>query len=480
MLYVKMLNKSEIEEVLIESVDNDDNVVKHTDRVMFNPELFSDGSMYVLSTIKPNPYEDSMIISIWLDDDSRTIIPTKWVEYIKDEESGKKFYFLDSHKYYPRIINGKRGMRLLIEDKKILHKDEIAVCNNCGDTLTDSDKNSNDEGLCKSCFMDKYTKNKNYSYKPTPEFNGVQQKSDTKYPIWYGIELEIGYNNKLKLAQYMSKYNDVLYLKSDSSITHGTAGGSEIVSHPCSFKYLMDKDNWVSNLSVLDVVDDTENNGCHIHVSRTAFVDDKHYAMVYHLMTEMGEWLQTVGGREFTGYCQFDSKETPHIARIKKEGTHCYRRQNWVNDRNSSTVEFRFFASSVDPKQIKRYIQFLDSLIKYTRYHSKMVSVEGWVKYCIKYSNKYTELVSFLQDNTPPLKRVVYRLPKYKKYTVDTLPFRKQSRVEKIETKDGKVYEVKYTGDIEWGSTYLYTSIVGEGHMDISYTNIKYFYVTKE
>jgi hypothetical protein len=109
-----------------------------------------------------------------------------------------------------------------------------------------------------------------------------------------------------------------------------------------------------------------------------------------------------------------------------------------------------------------------------------MVSVEGWVKYATKYSSKYKELVSFLQDNTPPLKRVIYRLPKYKKYDLDTLPFRQQKRVEKIETKDGRVYVLKYTGDIEWGSSYLYTAILDEGHIDINYRDITHFYVAKD
>ncbi len=185
----------------------------------------------------------------------------------------------------------------------------------------------------------------------------------------------------------------------------------------------MSKDSWVNSIDKIDCNTSTD-NGCHIHVSRTAFIDDKHYALTYHLLHSMakGGILEEIGGREFTDYCNLDTvppKIHKHTKTKKEEGS----RSMWCNETVENTVEFRFFLTTNDPKQLKRYIQLLDSTIKYTRYHKKTVSFKGLVKYIKKYTSKYKELSKFLEGKTDvEIQSVIFKLPKTKKYLPHTIP----------------------------------------------------------
>jgi hypothetical protein len=233
-----------------------------------------------------------------------------------------------------------------VEDLKIYKKGELDVCS-CGNVL---DVEEFDK--CSNCLVKDNYYIRNYSYKPTPEFQGKQSRQDKDNPIWYGIELEYGIHNKLPIAKLVEK--GAIYLKSDTSILRGVEGGCEVVTHPYSFTELMKKDNWISMLPELNVVEHSSDNGCHIHVSKTAWLDDKHYALTYHLLFRLAEQgvLEKLGGREFTSYCRLARKQLQHITKYSKsKSSNEGDRSVWCNENNVNTVEFRFFSSTKDPKQ---------------------------------------------------------------------------------------------------------------------------------
>ena len=65
---------------------------------------------------------------------------------------------------------------------------------------------------------------------------------------------------------------------------------------------------------------------------------------------------------------------------------------------NASTIEATFFSGTTKVANVKAYVQYLESLIKYTKYHSRKVSVTGWFKYIHKKPKKYKELLEVLGD----------------------------------------------------------------------------------
>lgn len=260
-----------------------------------------------------------------------------------------------------------------------------------------------DTGYCKECFYEKYIECNNYSYKPTPMFKGKQQSSDKDNPVWYGIELEYSINNTNKFGLFNYNHNKVdtkFYLKSDSSIAKpsGCVTTAEVVTHPHSFTELMGC-KWLNDLESIPSIDNEDTrrrNGCHVHISRTAFVDHKHYAKWYFFLYSLTDnVLNKIGRRECTEYCK--NRKNGNIF-TKENIYNCETREVVINERNTNTVEVRVFSSTNKPKELKQYIQLLESTLKYTKYASKVLTYDGWFAYINKYSSKYAELLEELQQ----------------------------------------------------------------------------------
>ena len=267
--------------------------------------------------------------------------------------------------------------------------------------------------------------------------------ADEATPTWYGLEVEVS-TSKDKLGKFMHKHHGSVYLKEDSSI-RGSGHNVEIVSHPHSFKGLMDSKSWLSEIGSVPT-QETDDNGCHVHISRTAFKDDKHYSLFYFLLHRMHQVATKVGGRELTTYCELNPTGRVH----SKTKEHCRNggRSVYLNERNEDTVEARFFKGTTKVSKLRAYVQLLESLIKYTKYHAKTVTVKGWFGYVTQKSTKYKELLEVLGDiDKEHLDiNVVYKEPRKKAYTIDTIKAKDLVNVFNITTsKNGDVLE----GEIE-------------------------------
>jgi len=263
--------------------------------------------------------------------------------------------------------------------------------------------------LCEACATKAVHKN-NYSYKPDYKFIGSQIKSDEDTPVWYGLEVEMSTDKRL-LRDFMYKHSNSVYLKDDSSI-RGSGYNVEMVSMPHSFSALMGKDSWLSQLNVLPY-EDHNANGCHVHISRTAFVSDKHYSLFYFLMYKMEKIATKVGGRDLTDYCQL--LPTGKVHSKKNAKTEGRGRSLFLNEQNTPTVEARFFKGTTKAQNLRAYVQFLESIIKYTKYHSTTVSAKGWFAYMTKKSKKYADLIAVvgsLDELEAEEAVVTYREPK--------------------------------------------------------------------
>jgi hypothetical protein len=413
------------------NLDVGENDVPHTDGIEYNTALLIDNNfMYpnVCTMVGCTEYEEGMYA------------------YLIANSNGDKTYvhFDWLYKINKRVLKVKEltSNIVKINTTTIFYKDTaevedistVPLCD-CGKIATTTFTDG--KHICNAC-IDKLTNLHSYSHKPNPIFVGKQIKADEETPIWYGLEVEMS-TKKQGLAEYAHINKDTLYLKSDSSI-RGDGYNVEIVTHPHSFNELMRDGGVLDTMSLLSD-EKSDNTGTHIHISRTSFVNDKHYSLFYFLLHKLEKVATYIGGRELTDYCRLVPTDKVHTKNNKLKGGGD--RTVYLNERNEATVEARFFKGTNNPTMLKSYVQLLDSLIKYSKYHSKTVTGKGWFEYVMKKSSKYQELadrlkeidVKLLDDTT-----VVYKLPKYVTKELNKCTVQELFGITSITLADERVY----------------------------------------
>lgn len=425
MLTVKLRDLDKVKAKLVE-VEEDGKKLKHTDGVLFKASIY--GELAGMSTIvvkEVNVYGDNFAFGVVKPNGAITYINPKWVTDLTDGTLTVKAISNKVSEATRTFMDVNASTFLNKDTLALIKKDSVKVCVCCGAPI-ENDADLRAAKLCRRCYIDKNFKVHNYSFKPAPDFTGAQLAVDVDNPIWFGVELEYGIHSKMSLLK--ATKGQKLYFKADTSIKNGDEGGVEVVTHPHSFSNLMGDDSWVNKIGGINCNSSTS-NGCHIHVGRTAWATDKHYALTHFLMFEMGNlnvgdrsMLEHIGGRKFTGYCDI-LQPTEKIHQVKKDGIKNGSRSVWLNENNAATIEFRFFGGTNDPKQVKRYVQLLEAVIKYTKHHAKTVSVNGLVAYVKKYKVKYAELFAFLEANNFNVNATVtYTQPKKRDYSINKLP----------------------------------------------------------
>lgn len=326
------------------------------------------------------------------------------------------------------------------ETNELIPSSDIKLCTSCGGPLDDTHPT-----ICKTCFETKYFNVKSSSHTPSPIFFGTQSGTLAKTnPAWYGIELEYGLHTKLPMAKFVHDFEEEIYLKSDGSIRGGNHK-AEMVSHPGSFTHLMSPDSWVSNLHTIDAEDMPLSNGCHIHISRTAFKDSKHYAKFKFLIQDNDELLELIGGRPLTSFCnKKTAKKLIHKCDKDYTGGEKY---STVNECHRATIELRFMASSNKPDQVKRYLQFIDSMLKYTAYYHQSASYQAYFSYVTKYKETYPLVHAILDANPTVIKgEVVYKEPELVEMNLNDM-----TQADILNTI--KIKFVKHVSDIKDGTS---------------------------
>jgi len=285
--------------------------------------------------------------------------------------------------------------------------------------------------ICSKC-IDKALEVHSYNYKPTPTFFGEGKKH-------YGIELEFGFTSKKQAAKIVVPNSTKVYLKQDSSIRGGTFK-AELVSHPHTFEELMAPTSYLNALDSA-TVEKNENNGCHIHISRTAFDSQKHFGLFYFLMYSSKQLLELVGGRKLNNYCAFSY--SGHVATKENLPSPTTERGRVINEQNEKTIEVRIFDSINNASRVKSYVQFLDSIIEYTRDAKVTVSITKYLAYVAANQDKYSELYAIIKDFKSPDKgTVVYKKPTIKTTTISKLPLSDLSLIISITTFNNEVYKL--------------------------------------
>ena len=217
-----------------------------------------------------------------------------------------------------------------------------------------------------------------------------QENSLNRTFLYMGIELELetGRFPREDCARYVldtinTQSNDIVYLKEDGSLDNGF----EIVSHPMTLGFAMEHFAWdgISGLIKRGCKSwDTDTCGLHIHLSRSAFKDEKHLFKFFKLILDNAPDVKRFAGRDSERWANFDkayflnawndydvdghyvTRTNDSLMKFAKNESRNDNRYCAVNLQNRHTVELRFFKPSLNPKTVQSALQFCDAVFNYT------------------------------------------------------------------------------------------------------------------
>lgn len=250
---------------------------------------------------------------------------------------------------------------------------------------------------CGSCYeCHRRTGIRNYSYKPDPVFHG-------QGPLFLGLECEINTGDSRyplhEISQaVLAKLGNVAYLKSDSSI--GT--GFEMVTHPMSYQYALEQFPWeVFPMLTGDYgVEDNDDCGIHVHVSRDGFAGPGHLYRWQKFIYRNRSFVQGIARRRNSTWAKFTPEGRALAAHYAKEGATVreYLPNRWdvparyrgdymtadrysaINHQNAHTLEVRVFAGSVKATEVQAALGLVHGSVEYTRTldTQTILKKEGW------------------------------------------------------------------------------------------------------
>lgn len=266
--------------------------------------------------------------------------------------------------------------------------DYYAICEDCGDVFhidNGSYSDRDDSWYCDYCYNshnhgDDSDLIWSYSEKPDPVFHNTPgDMCGDEYRLYIGVENEIsGYNAYIDdAAQEIRDIadTDLLYMKDDCSIHNGF----EMVSHPCTLDYHMNKFPWD------DIFDAATSNGfemqhrscgLHCHVNRRFFgsdreIQDLHIAKLILVVEKIWDDMTKFARRD---HCDYSRKPCVKYERgddaetlQQKYNESTYTRYYAVNVENEKTVEFRMFRNTLDYQTFVATLQFVDTICRYVK-----------------------------------------------------------------------------------------------------------------
>lgn len=273
----------------------------------------------------------------------------------------------------------------------------LLACDRCGEQFWNNElhEDEDDPGylVCNEC--DPWSDNAiprpilNYSHTPDPlhfhELPTDRPVPGAKGILYMGMELEASCNpNKDRswVAREMHRRfieagvatepnRGLFYIKADVSVENGF----EIVTHPFTpawglknFPFGVFEDAISDNL----LLPKHYSTGQHIHISKRAFTP-AHLTKFLYLHERLIPFIAQVGGRSSEHrYATFspykDWAEQPK-AKIKFAKGQDYgpSGRNAVNLSNAETIELRYPAGDVTPKNIRKNMEWIDAIFKFSR-----------------------------------------------------------------------------------------------------------------
>lgn len=262
---------------------------------------------------------------------------------------------------------------------------------------------------------------KNHSYRATDAGLPIFVKSDKEhitkeqqpYAFYYGVELEVMCRKdtpKEILFDIEKKcLKDFCIVKSDSSIGTPDSTGFEICTVPATYR--AHKEHWLpffdektgSARHLKSWI--TNKCGIHIHISRMAFTKGHLARFVNFVNAGVNkDFVSELAGRTNSSYCQMDSKYTiMDVMRNEINTGKGHGKYSAVNLSNAATVEVRIFRGNTRKAGFFKCLEFVDSLVQYTRdcgYSRDSLHYDKYLEYLCKNGNgrDYSNLMDWLAE----------------------------------------------------------------------------------
>lgn len=254
------------------------------------------------------------------------------------------------------------------------------TCEDCGRTIHYDDAyyfDDEDEPRCYSCHCRHADDREihDYYYKPEPIMLGDGSR-------YFGVELEIddageSNRNAAKILEIANAGAERVYCKHDGSLNEGF----EIVTHPMTLEYHMNKMPWSAVLNKAKKMGYLSHQvgtcGLHVHINRTAFGEteaeqEEVIARVLYFFEKHWEELLKFSRRTHKQLAQWAAryglKEHPReiLDHAKGNGE----RYTCVNLTNYHTVEFRMFRGTLKLNTLIATLQLLNRICDVALYFS--------------------------------------------------------------------------------------------------------------
>ena len=224
-----------------------------------------------------------------------------------------------------------------------------------------------------------------YGYKPAAEFYDSHQNGgyhELPDELYMGFELEVDGNapgiQDEKVAQTIDCHMPGVYCKHDGSLDNGV----EIVSHPGTLEYHeRHEEEFKRLMGVLGYYgyeDEYYTCGLHVHVNRS-FMRGKDHAIakLVCLSDRFYDELMTFARRpnESQSWCRAnyedeDCENSQDYEDTYGDDDHYFERYRAINLRNSDTIEFRIFHSTMEWYVFIAALQLVDTMVRYACSHS--------------------------------------------------------------------------------------------------------------
>jgi hypothetical protein len=311
-------------------------------------------------------------------------------------------------------------------DREVCHEYYGSFCDTCFDGLfmecydcrcfeyIDQMVETNCGLVCEACYYEYHNEGcfdniMDCEYKPLFKFyRGIGEKRN-KYNRYYGIELEAINAQCLHgnddIAGDVLDLDSIFFCKKDGSLENGF----ETVTHPMTFKYIMEnKKKFIKLLKLLKDSGmrsyDSNQCGIHIHVSKKSVSRLTLYKLLK-LFYENQDFIFKFSKRtksEWRSFCTLDDErecnKSKKDIRYEKAKTKkwSFSRYIAINLLNDKTIEFRIFRGTLNIKSFFKNIEFCDSIIRFCEDTSLLdINVSEYKEYVYKNSEIYENLYDF-------------------------------------------------------------------------------------
>lgn len=267
--------------------------------------------------------------------------------------------------------NGSTGFLDHLRLCQTCYASRISECRTCGNMQV-TPVNEEVTGDCPRC---KKQVIKEWNEKPKAIFHHIGVVPDIISPsLFMGTEIEI--EMKPRFADFttvvaeraMKDLNGHAYFKKDSSI----ANGFELVTHPGTYTWWMDKDNPVlKSIGKLSKTCESfwpETTGQHIHLSRNSFKDALHLSKFMNFFDQNKLFVSFVAERHNEEFAFYDPMfDREHAYRAI---TDLYRSNHHAAvttyPEGRTTIEVRVFKGNLRRTRILKNIQFVTAVWLFT------------------------------------------------------------------------------------------------------------------